>query len=108
MQHRRVWPGPVVLACLFAFWAGYAAAGCFVCSQTVRFDCTNLGLKLLDGQCILGGTTIHWKCDFRGAKKKYWCRFQLRSNCPVTSDCDGVCEHTFGTVACHEGGHPGC
>jgi hypothetical protein len=96
----------VAVACLFAFWAGHALSGCWVCSQTVRFDCTHLGLQKVDGQCMF--VQVHWNCDFRGGKKKYGCRFQRNSDCPVTPDCGGVCEHTFGTAACHEEGLPGC
>lgn len=73
----------VAIVCAwFAFSAGYAMSGCWVCSQRVRFDCSTLGVKTIAGQCQFVG--VQWDCDFTNSRKKYWCRLQINSECTKT------------------------
>ena len=98
--------GVISAVLAICFGVGVAVdAGCWTCGTTVRFDCTSLGVKTINGQCNLLG--IQWDCDFTGAAKKHWCRPQLFSTCTKTPDCVGTCQHTFGGVACKEA-HTGC
>lgn len=100
------------------FAAGYLSADspppvdekCYYCNiQSLKFDCTTLGVKTIPGECML--TQTGFPCDFGPAPKKYKCKTRKDSVCRTRVTCLGKCKYATnigGGGGCIEEGHPGC